>query len=220
MLKNRDKQLRATRWINMEPVGLASKGWMRFALEEAQKAKLWVWEYVKEHTLSDGTVEWQAAQLRRKYLAGKPALHTVPGVIFEYAILEALYQQGADPSVQREGWESVFLPVRSGWVGERGQEAPAAQRFSFSGAEAREVVRGNTDARLVTPEKAESLLFDDHILSWKWGSLRLRGDVEKAVRSTLHHWHISWRRANFFHLVKVVEVRCIEGRWQVRLILK
>lgn len=218
MLKNRNKDsLRATRWIDMEPEGVGSKGWMQFALEEAQKAKLWVWEYVKEHTLPDGDVAWQAAQLRRKYLAGKLALHTVPGVIFEYAILEALYTQEEGKA---EGWDSVFLPVRSGWVGERGQDAPATQKFSFSG-KVREVVRGDTDGRLITPEKAEAQLFDESTLAWKWGSLYIKGNVEKAVRSALHHWHIAWRgRANFFHLVKVIEVRKAEEGWQLRFLFK
>ena len=81
MLKSRDN-LKATRWFKAEPVGIGGKGWMSFALQEAQRAKQWVWDYMQEKKLPEGDTAYQATQLRRKYLAGKPILHTVPGVIF------------------------------------------------------------------------------------------------------------------------------------------
>lgn len=227
MLKSRSGRLKVTRWMDVEPVGADTKRFIRFALEEAKKAKRWVWEYLAENTVSEGPPEWQAAQLRRRYLAGKPVLHTIPGSIFQAAILEALYTADASNEKRMEGWESIFLPLREGWTGERGTDSPVAQKFSFSGAP-RTVVRGNLDSRVITPEKAEAELFQERELHWKWGALSIRADVEKSVRSALQSWHIPWRGTEeFFRLVKGIEVRKVSERdtdtwekWQLRFILK
>lgn len=230
MSKSRAKvRLKVTKWLLTEPVGVEAKGFLRFALSEAQKAKEWTWAYLEEHGLQEGEPAWIASQLRRRYLAGKPLLHTVPGSIFEQAILHAVKTFSEEDKERYEGWDGIFLPLREGWTGERGAVeagAPRIQKFSFTGEPA-VVIRGSADARVVTPEKAEDTLFQHGELVWKWGVIRLKSDVEAAVTSAFGSWHMTWRGPDrFFESVKGIEVRRVEATatkplsWQLRFHFK
>lgn len=226
MQKNR---IRLSRWINVEAVGAQTKGFLRFALREAQNAKVWTAEYIAKNGYPfGGDEEWQAAQLRRRYLAGKVILHSIPGRIFERAIYDTLIRTQTEGLAEtEESWNTIILTCREGWVGERGAGADGIQKFSFSG-EPKVVVRGTGDARSVTPEKAEYQFFYEQELEWKWGKLRLGGNVLKAMQSTFSHWHIPWRgMEGFFGYVQDFEVRMVEKReidkwekWQIRVVLK
>jgi hypothetical protein len=228
MSKTTKEASKATRWFNVEAVGPHTKRFIRFALEEAQKSKVWTCKQLAEKGMVVGqSHEWQATQLRRRYLAGKPVLHSIPGRIFERAILDAVQRVAAGETEASEDWNTIILAPREGWVGERGPRVEAPQKFSFSG-DLKAVVRGHSDARAVTPEKAEYQFFYENELAWKWGSLRLGGDVLKGVKSTLHHWHIPFRGLEgFFNLVEEFELHRVnqgsEGvpeKWQLRIIFK
>ena len=223
-------RLRATRWLNVEPVGAEGRRFVRFALTEAQNAKQWTKEYLQEKGAPEGgDTEWQAAQLRRKYLTGKVVLHAIPGGIFERAILDTLRRVKTEEGEESpEEWNTLHLPLREGWTGERSDtNGDGLQKFSFDG-DRKTVLQGNKDGRSVTPEMAEYQLFQEGELVWKWGRLRVGSDVTQAVRSTLNHWHIPWRGpAGFFNLVKQIELRRVVHKdpklpetWQLRFIFK